>query len=168
MGAWRPFFMMGALVTQVYDREKELQREISRQVEDALPGVEVLAVELSGPERFTVFVDHPQGVDHALCARVTALLRSYLDRYSVDVSSPGATRPLRKPGHFASAVGRRVAVRTSHDIAGRKRFRGEVLAADAQAVSLGAEGGEAVLIPYEEIVRGNVIDEPVIDEGGKR
>ena len=67
MGAWRPFFMMGsaispqrkAILTQVYDREKELHREISRQVEHALPGVEVLAVELSGPERFTVFVGPP-------------------------------------------------------------------------------------------------------------
>lgn len=176
MGAWRPFFMTGALfrlereaiLTQVYDRERELQRDISRQVEGALPGVEVLAVELSGPERFTVFVDHPQGVDHALCARVTTLLRGYLDRYSVDVSSPGSARPLRTPGHFTNAVGRRVAVRTSHEIGGRKRFRGEVLSADAQAVSLGAEGGKAVLIPYDEIVRGNVIEEHVIEKGGTR
>jgi ribosome maturation factor RimP len=123
----------------------------------------VLAVELSGPERFTVFVDHPQGVDHALCARVTTLLRGYLDRYTVDVSSPGYARPLRTPGHFANAVGSRVAVRTSHEIGGRKRFRGEVLSADAQAVHLGAEGGKAILIPYDEIVRGNMID-----EGGKK
>ena len=71
-----------------------------------MPGVEVLAVELTGPEHFTVFVDHPQGVDHALCARVTDLLRGYLDRYAIDVSSPGFERPLRKPAHFANAVGR--------------------------------------------------------------
>jgi ribosome maturation factor RimP len=163
MGARRPFFVMGAQLTQVHDRERELQREISRQVETALPGVEVLAVELSGPERFTVYVDHPQGVDHALCARVTAVLRGYLDRYTVDVSSPGTGRPLRTPAHFRGALGRRVRVRTSHEIGGRKRFRGEVLSAGDHDLSLGAGEGQAVLIPYDEIVRGNLID-----EGGSR
>ena len=139
--------------------EKTLQREVTQQVETGLPGVEVLAVELVSPQRFCVYVDHPSGVDHALCERVTNVLRGYLDRYSVDVSSPGFERPLRKPAHFAGAVGRKVAVRTSQEIGGRKRFRGEVLAAGDQAFSLRAEGAEPVLIPYDEVVRGNVIDE---------
>ena len=83
----------------------------------------MLALELSGSERFTVFVDHPQGVDHALCARVTDVLRDYLRQYSVEVSSPGIERPLRKPEHFARVVGRTVAVRTSTQIDGlNQRF----------------------------------------------
>ena len=96
---------------------------------DAIPGVEVLALELAGPERFVVFVDHPGGVDHALCERVTDVLRPYLREYAVDVSSPGTERPLRKPAHFERAVGRQVALRTADEIAGRKRFRGELVAA---------------------------------------
>src|SRR5207253_2185854 len=84
--------------------------------------------------RFCVYVDHPGGVDHALCERVTSVLRGYLDRYSIDVSSPGFERPLRKPAHFANAVGRRVAVRTEHEISGRKRFRGQVLAAGEKGI----------------------------------
>ncbi|MGH3084928.1 MAG: ribosome maturation factor RimP, partial [Gaiellaceae bacterium] len=75
-------------MAEVYDKEKMLFREIAPQVENAIPGVEVLTLELSGPERFTVFIDHPQGVDHELCARVTDVLRSYLREYSVEVSSP--------------------------------------------------------------------------------
>jgi ribosome maturation factor RimP len=146
-------------VQDVRRTEKALQREVTQQVESGLPGVEVLAVELVSPQRFCVYVDHPGGVDHALCERVTNVLRGYLDRYSVDVSSPGLERPLRKPAHFANAVGRRVALRTEHEIGGRKRFRGQVLAAGDEGFSLGAEGTEPVLIPYEEIVRGNVIDE---------
>ena len=146
-------------MTPVHDKERELTREVAGTVERQLPGVEVLAVELLSPTRFCVFIDHPGGVDHALCARVTDLLRGYLNRYTVDVSSPGAERPVRKPTHFRNAVGRRVAVRTSHEIGGRKRFRGEVLDADEHALSLGAQGGEAVLIPYDTIVRGNLIDE---------
>src|SRR5215472_5642268 len=124
MGARRPFFMMGAHLATAHDKERQLQRDISREVEAALPGVEVLAVELSGRERFTVFIDTPGGVDHALCERVTNVLRGYLDRYSIDVSSPGTERPLRKPAHFRNVVGRKVALRTGKDIAGRKRFRG--------------------------------------------
>src|SRR3712207_1295968 len=103
-------------MVDVRTQEKALEREITRAVEPAVPGVEVLAVELAGPERFTVYIDHPSGVDHALCERVTNVLRGYLDRYTVDVSSPGLERPLRKPAHFASAVGRRVALRTAADI----------------------------------------------------
>ena len=74
-------------MAQVYERERQLTREVAQTVEQGLPGVEVLAVELNGPERFTVFIDHATGVDHALCERVSNLLRGYLDRYSVDVSS---------------------------------------------------------------------------------
>src|SRR5918911_4237166 len=113
----------------VRQTEKTLQREVTQKVESGLPGVEVLALELVSPQRFCVYVDHPAGVDHALCERVTNVLRDYLDRYSIDVTSPGLERPLRKPAHFANALGRQVSVRTSHEIAGRKRFRGQVLAA---------------------------------------
>lgn len=148
----------GTIADTIQQREKTLQRDITASVERGLPGVEVLAVELSGPERFTVYVDHPDGVDHALCERVTNVLRGYLDRYTVDVSSPGLARPLRKPSHFRNVVGRKVAIRTAADIAGRKRFRGALVAAGDGAVTVDA-GGRAIDIPYDAIVRGNLIDE---------
>jgi len=143
---------------QVYERERQIQREVAATVEERLPDVEVLAAELSGPERLTVYIDHPAGVDHALCEQVTDVLRSYLDHYTLDVSSPGLERPLRTPAHFGGVVGRRAAIRTSTEIAGRKRFRGEVVAADEREVTL-ATGGDRVEIPYEAIARGNLIDE---------
>ena len=138
-------------------KEKTLEREVSQTVERTMPEVEVLAVELSGPERFTVFVDHPAGVDHALCARVTDVLRGYLDRFTVEVSSPGFERPLRKPAHFANVLGRKVAIRTGGEVEGRKRFRGEVTAADERRVTVQTFDA-AFDIPYDEIVRGNLID----------
>lgn len=143
----------------LYAKERTLQEEIAPAVEDRLPGVEVLAVELLAPSRFRVYVDHPEGVDHALCARVTDVLRPYLESFTVEVSSPGPERPLRKPDHFASALGRRVAVRTNPELgAARNRLRGEVLAADDDAVTL-AVGGQELRVPYDAIVRGNLIDE---------
>ena len=146
-------------MSDIYTRERKLEREIAPAVERGLPGVEVLAVELLSPSRFCVYVDHPTGVDHALCARVTGLLERYRGEYTIDVSSPGLDRPLRKPAHFRNAVGQTVSVRTAHEVAGRTKFRGEVVAADERGVTLAANGGEPLAIPYEEIVRGNLIHE---------
>jgi ribosome maturation factor RimP len=141
-----------------YEKEKQLQDEIGQRVEHDLPGVEVLAVELANPERFVVYVDHPEGVDHALCVRVTDVLRDYLREYTVDVSSPGTERPLRKAAHFARVVGRRVSVRTREPIEGRSKFKGELQDAGAEALALSVDGA-TIEIPYETIVRGNLIDE---------
>jgi ribosome maturation factor RimP len=96
------------MAENAHDKERSLFREVGQTVETGLPGVEVLAVEMGGPERMTVYVDHPQGVDHALCERVSSVLRGYLERYTIEVSSPGLDRPLRKPAHFRGAVGSKV------------------------------------------------------------
>jgi ribosome maturation factor RimP len=141
-------------MAKAHDKERQLTREIAPKVEDALPGTEVLAVELTSPERFTVYVDHVQGVDHALCERVTNVLREYLREYSVDVSSPGLERPLRKQAHFRNVVGRRVVLRTE----ARNRLRGEVVAAGERNVTVKTDA-ESVDIPYDAIVRGNLIGE---------
>jgi ribosome maturation factor RimP len=110
---------------------------------------------LLGPDRFCVYIDHPAGVDHALCERVTREIDDYRREYTIDVSSPGLERPLRKRAHFAGAVGRRVRLKT----ASRAKVRGEVLSADDQSVRVGGEGRDAISIPYDQIVRGNLIDE---------
>jgi len=134
-------------------KEQQLQREVTQLVEKGIPGVDVLALELTGKERFCVYVDHPQGVDHALCERVTNVLRGYLDEYSVEVSSPGFNRPLRTRAHFERAIGRKVRVKTETG-----RARGEVLAAGERSFQI-RNGQEPTDIPYDEIVRANVIDE---------
>jgi ribosome maturation factor RimP len=146
-------------MTTTFAREKTLQEEIAPAVEGRLPGVEVLAVELLSPSRFCVYVDHPQGVDHALCERVTDVLRGYLRDYTVEVSSPGPERPLRTREHFAPAVGRRVSLRTGEEVEGRRRFRGQVLAAGDDALTLEVGGARPFEIRYDTIVRGNLIDE---------
>ena len=154
MGARRPFFAKEAKLTQVHEKERQLHRQLAETVGARIPGVEVLAVELTGPERFTVFIDGPHGVDHALCEQVTRVLWEYLRTYSVDVSSPGLERPLRKPEHFQRVVGREVKLKTAE----RSKVRGQVKRADESAVTVAAAAGE-VDIRYEQIVRGNLIHE---------
>jgi ribosome maturation factor RimP len=145
-------------MADLHTKERTLEREIAPTVEGNVPGVEVLALELLSPSRFCVYVDHPQGVDHALCERVTQLLDAYRGDYTIDVSSPGPERPLRKPAHFRGAIGRPVTVRTARKIGGKSRFRGTVLAAGDEDVTIETPGG-ALDIPYGQIVRGNLIDE---------
>jgi len=137
------------------EKERQLQDEIAEQVERDLPDVDVLAVELLAPSRFRVYIDHPDGVDHGLCERVTDVLRDYLREYSVEVSSPGLDRPLRRQEHFEAALGRRVQLR----VLGQRKLRGEVLSAGQQSVTLAASDGAETEIPYAEIVRANLIDE---------
>jgi ribosome maturation factor RimP len=150
MGPAGPFFFEKDEMATTYEKERNLHSEIAPRVEHDLPGVEVLAVELASPDRFVVYVDHPDGVDHALCVRVTDLLRDYLREYTVDVSSPGIERPLRKPSHFADVIGRKVKVRTSE----KQKLKGEVVAAHDTHVTIDENE-----IPYERIVRANLIDE---------
>jgi ribosome maturation factor RimP len=146
-----PFSEGSPAIANVHEKERSLHREISTTVESAIPGAEVLAVELTGPERMTVYIDHPRGVDLALCERVTLALDSYRREYALDVSSPGFDRPLRTQAHFRNAVGRKVSIRT---LDAKKRVRGEVAGADATGVTVGD-----TTIPYESIVRANLIDE---------
>ena len=146
-------------MSTTFARERTLQEEIAPAVEQRVPGVEVLAVELLSPSRFCVYVDSPNGVDHALCERVTRALERYRTDWTIDVSSPGPERPLRKREHFVAVVGERVSVRTSDDVDGRKRFRGVVTEAGDAGVTLSLPDHETARIPYETIVRGNLIDE---------
>jgi ribosome maturation factor RimP len=137
-----------------YDRERELTAAITPAVESSLPGVEVLAVELLSPARFCVYVDHPNGVDLALCERVTRLLDTYRNDWTVDVSSPGPERPIRRPEHFRRAIGGTVKLKTADAM----RLRGTLVAADDNAVTVAVDG-TAHEIPVGQIVRGNLIDE---------
>lgn len=142
-------------MSTTFARERTLQDDIAPAVESRVDGVEVLAVELVSPSRFCVYIDHPGGVNHALCERVTRVLDDYRSEYTIDVSSPGPERPLRKPEHFGAALGRSVSVRTE----GKKRQRGTLTDAGPDAIMLETADARTVRIPYASIVRANLIDE---------
>jgi ribosome maturation factor RimP len=147
-----------AAVAATHRREYDLREEIAGLLSTTLPDVDVLAVELLGTERFCVYVDHPEGVDHSLCENVTNALTSYLEAYAIDVSSPGVKRPLRTASHFAKATGCSVAVRLGVPREGRSNYRGRIVNATDSDVLLELSDGETQ-IAYDEIARANLIDE---------
>ena len=67
----------------------DLQQNIQQQLSDLDDEVELVALEKPGNDSLRLFIDHPGGVDLALCERVTKHLSHLLADYSLEVSSPG-------------------------------------------------------------------------------
>jgi ribosome maturation factor RimP len=66
-----------------------LQEDIQQQLSELDSELDLVAVEQPGGESLRLFIDHPEGVDLALCERVTKHLSHLLAEYSLEVSSPG-------------------------------------------------------------------------------
>src|SRR3954465_11962649 len=138
-------------------QQTDLQHDIEQRLASAEPGVEVLSCELVASERLRLFIDHPDGVDLALCERVTEHLRELLVEYSLEVSSPGPQRPLTKPDHYRRFLGRRGRLRLREPRNGHRSYTGELVGASDDEVTVAAEDG-VVSIPYAEINRSNLVE----------
>ena len=139
---------------------EQLQQTVESRLASAEPEVELLALDRPSSERLRLVIDRPEGVDIALCERVTDLMRDMLKDWSLEVSSPGPERPLTKPEHYRRFVGNKVRVRTTEEIAGRHSFTGTLTAADDERVSVEAPEG-AVSIPLQSVRRSNLVSEEV-------
>jgi ribosome maturation factor RimP len=137
----------------------DLQATIEERLSSREPEIEVIALERPAHDRLRLFIDHPEGVDLALCEQVTTHLRDLLETHSLEVSSPGLDRPLTKPEHFRRFVGRRVRVRTRDAIEGRSNFTGTLTAADERSVCVDPGSG-VVEIPLDRVRRSNLVPEP--------
>jgi ribosome maturation factor RimP len=136
----------------------DLQGQIEQQLQQLDPAIELIALEQPAGETLRLYIDYPDGVDLALCERVTDHLRDLLENWSLEVSSPGADRPLTKPEHFRRFMGRRIRVRTREAIEGQRSFTGTLTAADEGGVRIQAGEGE-VEIPLSRIRRSNLVPE---------
>ncbi|HVW45525.1 MAG TPA: hypothetical protein VHA76_00610 [Solirubrobacterales bacterium] len=67
----------------------DLQADIQSRLGELDPEIDLLAVEQPGNEMLRLFIDHPDGVDLALCERVTHHLNDLRVDYALEVSSPG-------------------------------------------------------------------------------
>ncbi len=67
----------------------DLQDDIQHQLAKLDSEIDLVALERPGTEALRIFIDHPDGVDLALCERVTKHLSDLTADYSLEVSSPG-------------------------------------------------------------------------------
>ncbi len=120
--------------------------------------------------RVEVFIDSDTQVDFALCRKISRHLEEHLDegqrlgeRYTLEVSSPGVTRPLTLPRQFTKHLGRTLAVK----VADGSTVTGELKAASEESLTLSEdvvrkEGKKKIKetlvheVPFEDL-RGAVV-----------
>jgi len=88
-----------------------------------------------------IYIDHPAGIGLDDCERVSHQVSGVLDvenpirdRYDLEISSPGADRPLFKPSHFRQFIGYRVGVKLNPSWEGRKNIVGELVGYESDGV----------------------------------
>ncbi|BFH14790.1 ribosome maturation factor RimP [Paenibacillus melissococcoides] len=104
-----------------------------------------------------IFVDKEGGIDIEDCGRISEYVSQKLDEadpiedaYFLEVSSPGAERPLKKPQDVAKSVGKHVFVTTYEPIGGLKEFEGELVSFDGETMVVQV-GGTDRAIPYNKV-----------------
>lgn len=123
--------------------EHEIQTLIEPLVADF--GAEVFDVTWGGG-RLKVAVDAPGGIDTTTLSKVSRTISQELDlhdpiesRYTLEVSSPGLERRLRRPEHFAKSVGSTVTLKLRD---GKTRLSGEIVEATETEVTLRLADGD--------------------------
>lgn len=130
-------------------------------------GVELVDLELTQPQRgrstLRLFVDRPQGgITLDEITRVSRVVGELLDvhdpissSYTLEVSSPGLTRKLKKPQDYERYAGRLVRLTTRGPWQGKQVHRGILKGLANEEVSL-EEDQELVRIPLREIAKARL------------
>ena len=133
----------------------------------ASEGMEIVDIELKhegtrGGRILRVYLDKEGGPVMEDLSKVSRSLSDLLDEhedviegsYSLEVSSPGVNRPLKRPEHFSRFIGKRVRVRTHELIDGRRAFLGKLLAVTPAAIAIDQDG-KRWEIPFTVIEKSN-------------
>jgi ribosome maturation factor RimP len=155
-------------------RRKEVQMaeldNVRTVIERVLPplGLELVDVELVGSGRartLRVFLEGPAGVDLDVLTAASEPVSVALDAadvpagpYTLEVSSPGLERPLRRPGDFVRFVGTTVSLKSRDAVSGARRHRGVLVEADDESVVLDVDG-EVRHFRYEGITQARTVFE---------
>jgi ribosome maturation factor RimP len=145
-------------------RVRDLAVPLAEQLEVDLVDVEIVGQ----PGRRVVklvadAIDPTEGLDVDRIAKLSRQVGAALDEadlvpgaYTLEVTSPGATRPLRRPRDFARNLGREVVVTRLEDLGEPREVRGEVARVDDDAVTIAA-GDEEVAVRFDAIDHGKVV-----------
>ncbi len=129
-------------------------------------GLEVVEVELKGSGRnhmLRIYIDKPEGVTHADCESVSLHVGSALDaedlipgHFTLEVSSPGVERKLKKWKDFERFQGQRIKVVLREPLEGVKHFDGVLLSARDGALEMELAVGKRVEFTFEQVDRANL------------
>ncbi len=139
----------------------------------AAEGLELLDLEFvreHGGWVLRLFIDNPGaavGVDE--CATASHAVDKALDvediiphEYSLEVSSPGLNRPLKKQAHFLAVKGQQVRLKTFAPLfePPRKNFLGTLSDVSDDAVTVEVEGAGTFTVKLKDIARANLEFQP--------
>ncbi|MEN8822056.1 MAG: ribosome maturation factor RimP, partial [Abyssibacter sp.] len=100
-----------------------------------------------GEQIVRLYIDQEAGIGLGDCERVSREVSALMDvedpisgHYTLEVSSPGLDRPLVKPQHFDAYIGWEIKIRLADSIEGRKRFRGQLIAREDDAIEMQVDG----------------------------
>lgn len=113
-----------------------------------------------------LFIDKEGGVDIEECGIVSERLSEQLDEldpiphnYFLEVSSPGAERPLKKEADFIKAIDKNVNIRTYEPIDGEKTFEGKLISFNEGILSVEIKiktRKSIVEIPYDKVAKARL------------
>ncbi|WLR52375.1 ribosome maturation factor RimP [Bacillus tianshenii] len=113
-----------------------------------------------------LYIDSDTGVDIEECGKVSERLSEKLDEadpiahpYFLEVSSPGAERPLKKAADVEKAIGKHVNIKTYEPIDGEKEFEGTLTAFDGETVTIEVKvkaKKKQIEIPYEKVAKARL------------
>jgi ribosome maturation factor RimP len=129
-------------------------------------GVELVEVAYARPRRgrasLRLYLDREGGITLEELARLSRVVGQILDvhdpipgSYTLEVSSPGLTRELKKPEDYQRYAGRLVRLTTRTPVGGRQVHRGILQGLEGDQVRLRIDG-EEVSIPLEEIAKARL------------
>jgi len=129
-------------------------------------GLEIIDIEHRREGRGMVLrlmIDKPGGVSMDDLTSVSRQMSDLLDAhgdavpgaYTLEVSSPGVNRPLTRPQHFVTFVGRRLHVRTREPLGGRHSFRGMLESVGPSGIVVSSDDRQNHTIPFDMIARAN-------------
>ena len=125
--------------------------------------VEVVLQRESGRRILRVVVDRDGGVDLDTIAELAERVSRRLDLegfapgpYSLEVTSPGIERQLKRPEHFRRAIGAQVKVRTFLPLGGSSAHTGELVSADDRAIVVEGANGE-LRVRHADIASARVV-----------
>jgi ribosome maturation factor RimP len=149
-------------------RRAELQESMSEAVMPVLAGigydlVEVRVVVSHGRRTLRIFIDKRGGVNVGDCAIASRAISAVLDesglfqgRYFLEVSSPGAERPLRGRRDFERFAGRKARLRVKSEDSGIKVLEGIIGDLEGDELSFELVDGTRIAVPFEEIAKANL------------
>jgi ribosome maturation factor RimP len=113
-----------------------------------------------------VYIDKDNGVDIEECGIVSERLSEKLDsldpiphNYFLEVSSPGAERPLKKEKDFQKAIGKNVFIKTYEPIDDEKNFEGLLTAFDGETVTIEVKvktRKKTIVLPFDKIANARL------------